>query len=137
VFLGRLLIFEYGNLLPFRCQHNSEGYINGGNASKKKKEDFLRTIKYNLGQMEIYIGKIERGQFDLNRKNRSDPYYENDLTGEMEHHLNRIKKTFKEAEKMESDLLSEEEELEEEETESKEASVWKPFVARAMRRRKK
>jgi hypothetical protein len=81
--------------------------------SKKKK--WFHEIKYNIEQIELQLGRMERNTFTL-KKNPHEPgyYYNNDMTGEIEHHLKSIKETFEEAEDEESKLIMKEEDAEEE-----------------------
>jgi hypothetical protein len=105
---------------------------------KKKKADLLHTIKNNLEEMEGYIGKIERNPFEL--RSKAAEGFQNDFTGDLQHHLNEVKEAFEEAEMEESNVDSEESILEEDEEEAKEKrasnNLFRPAVARAMRRAK-
>ena len=66
----------------------------------KKKEDWVVDIKHQIKEIESYLGKIERTSFNL-KTDRLGPnkesYYENDMTGDIQYHLNEIKEIFNKA----------------------------------------
>ena len=80
---------------------------------EKKKKEWLQEIKLNIQQIEGQLGKMEQKGFTL-KKDAHGYFYENDTTGEIDHHLKSIKETFEEAENEESSLQMREEDAEEE-----------------------
>ena len=87
-------------------------------AFETKKKEAFDTIKYNLEQMTNYITKMQHNPFTLDTRNRRNQFYKNDITGELEHHLNKLKETFSETADEESSLNMEREDIEDEEDEA-------------------
>ena len=81
---------------------------------KKKKTEWETEIKYHIEQIELQLGRMERNSFTLKKDNQQKNYYENDTSGEIEHHLGKIKEIFENAENEESSLQMKEEDAEEE-----------------------
>lgn len=90
-------------------------------ALESKKKKWLTDIKYQMEQMELFLGKMERQPFTLDY--RHGPYYKNDFTGDLEHHLKKMKEIFKEAVEEEHALVREEEDLESDEEFEKRANI--------------
>jgi len=83
-------------------------------AFEAKKKDAFETIKHNLDQMKTFIARMEKKPFDLNMKDPRNPFYENDITGELEHHLGRLTETFNKLADEESSLIKEKQDIEDE-----------------------
>lgn len=82
---------------------------------EKNKKRWFKNIEYQIEQMKIFFGKIEQNPFTLDMKNPNNPYYKNDLTGDLRHHLGEIKKTFEETIEKEKNIIKEKEDIENEE----------------------
>jgi hypothetical protein len=67
---------------------------------EKKKKDWWTEIKHQINEIESYIGKMERNPFELNIQSvgpNKDIHFKNDFTGDIQYHLDEIKKIFKKA----------------------------------------
>jgi hypothetical protein len=83
---------------------------------EKNKKEWFEDIKYQIGQIETYLGKIERNPFELDIRDPSNTYYKNDLTGDLEYHLKKMKEIFEKALEEEDSVRTEREDIEEEES---------------------
>ena len=77
-----------------------------------KKKDHIDTINYHIGQMKIYLDKMKTKNIVLDMRDSTHPYYKNDVTGELEYYLIRIKKIFSELAEEESNLVKQEQDIE-------------------------
>ncbi len=78
--------------------------------------------------MEEFLGKIEQKPFILNTSDRKNPYYQNDMTGSINSHLQKIKEIFSDAADEESSLIMEEEDIEDELSEKNANIEWKDYL---------
>jgi len=78
-----------------------------------KKKKWLSEIKFSVKKMSEFLSKIKQQPFTLDMKDRKNPFYQNDTTEGINHHLQRIKEIFEEAEDEESRLIMKEEDAEE------------------------
>jgi hypothetical protein len=80
---------------------------------EKKKAEWETEIKSHIQQIELQLGRMEQKNFTLKKDNQGY-YYENDTTGEIEHHLGKIKEIFEDSKNEESSLQMKEKDAEEE-----------------------
>ncbi len=96
---------------------------------EKKKDKWKTEIKYHTEQIEGRLGDMERktqSHFDL-KKDAQGYYYDNDSTGEIEHHLKKIKAIFEDAENIEYKLQMDESDAEDEKNEKNANIKWADY----------
>ena len=91
---------------------------------ERKKKGWFSDIKYQIEQIAIQLGRMEKEANFTLKKDNHNYYYQNDTSGEIERHLNKIKEIFEDAENEESALI-----MEESNEEEKNASIeWTDYL---------
>lgn len=94
---------------------------------EKKKEKWFSGIKFQIEQIEIQLGKMEKEENFTLKKDNHNYFYQNDTSRTIESHLKKIKEIFDEAEDKESSLIMEE--SDEEELTEKSANIeWTDYL---------
>ena len=81
-----------------------------------KKLEALSDIKYQAGQLSIFLARTEdKSKFDFVKDSNNQYRMKNDWTGDMQHHVSNMKKTFDELSEAYKDIQREKEDIESDE----------------------